>query len=180
MEDVRYVVMCRLLLCLLLLPLSCLSAPEDELDWEIEIVPSRNSHGKGNVIYTRKPLNVFYVVARNRSGRDLKLWRDWSPWGYNNLSFDVELKDGRKVRLERKLGELTKSYPDATLVKAGHSYVYKIELAVATWKGVENVPVDTPVKLVAVLNIKETPESKEKKVWTGKNSSEKVVVTLRR
>ncbi len=148
-------------------------------DWRIEVVPSRNSVGKGAVIYAKKSLDVFYVVLHNQSGKDLKVWRDWCPWGYNNLSLTAEQEGGRKVSITRVPNDWDQSYPDAALVKAGQCYVYEIRLAGKTWKGIEKIS-EKPFKLSVTFKVQETAEAKQKKVWIGEVTSNPVPVTLRK
>ncbi|MFK7912030.1 MAG: hypothetical protein AB8F34_15725 [Akkermansiaceae bacterium] len=148
-------------------------------DWRIEVVPSRNSNGKGAVLYAKKPLDVFYVVLHNQSGKDQKVWRDWSPWGYDNLSFTAHVGDGEEVRVTRLPNNWDKSYPDAALVKAGSCYVFEIHLAGKTWKGYKEIGAK-PFKLSVVFKVTATAESKEKGVWTGELKSSPIQVTLRR
>lgn len=173
---------CAVLLCLL--AVMSLSADEGakQPDWRIELVPGRNSEGKGAVLYAKKPLDVFYVVLHNQSGRDLKVWRDWCPWGYDNLSFVVDPGDGggREMKITRKPNNWGKSYPDAALVKAGACYVYPVHLAGKTWKGTDAIPDAKPVKLAVVFRVPATPESKQKNVWVGEVVSKPVQVTLRK
>lgn len=154
-------------------------------DWEIELVPSRNSAGKGAVLYATKPLDKFYIVLHNTSGKDQHVWRDWCPWGYENFTLHAALADGRKVVLSRTLKKWDKSYPDAALVRAGKSYVFEVHLAGRTWKGgKDGVGLEelsaTPFKLTVVYQVPVTEESAQKHVWTGKVSSKPMTVTIRR
>ena len=175
--------MCIRYVCLLYVFCSLwLNAGQEDgkADWRMEIVPSRNSVGKGPVLYAKKPLDVFYVVLHNQSGKDLKLWREWCPWGYDNLSFVAELEDGGKVSLTRKPKKWGRAYPDAVLVKKGACYIYEVHLAGETWRGTGQLPNDKAVKLAVSFKVAETPESLKKKVWVGAVKSKSVSVTIRK
>ena len=148
-------------------------------DWRVELVPSRNSEGKGAVLYAKKPLDKFYIVLHNISGKDQRVWRDWCPWGYDNLSLLAEVADGKTIPITVKPKAWDKAYPDAALVKKGKSYVFEIHLAGNVWQGAEKLP-QTPFKLTVRYEVKDSPESKEKHVWVGKVSSEPIQVTIRK
>ncbi|MCP5536683.1 MAG: hypothetical protein H7A51_10715 [Akkermansiaceae bacterium] len=156
-----------------------LSSLAHAADWRVELVPSRHSEGKGQVLYATKPLDKFYIVLHNTSGQDQRVWRDWCPWGYHNLSLHAELDNGKKVLLTTATKNWGRSYPDAALVRAGKSYVFEVHLAGKVWKGLEELP-GSAFKLTVVYEVKETAESKQKHVWTGKVSSEAVTVTVRK
>ncbi|BDS05709.1 hypothetical protein NT6N_07490 [Oceaniferula spumae] len=146
--------------------------------WEVELVPSRSSEGKGAVLYATKPLDRFYIVLRNVSGKDQRVWREWCSWGYDNVRLTAELEDGTKVTLTKAPKDWDKNYPDAFLVPAGQPYVIEVHLAGAIWKGVDKLP-KTPFKLTVTYEIKKTPEAEQKKVWTGSAASKPLTVTLR-
>lgn len=147
-------------------------------DWRLELVPSRNSVGKGSILYATKPLDKFYIVLHNTSRRDQHVWRDWCPLGYENLGLRAKLADGSEVTLSRTPKKWDKFYPDAALVRAGQSYVYEVHLAGSTWKGIEKLPKE-PFELTVVYQVPVTKESAEKHVWTGKVTSESMTVTIR-
>ena len=148
-------------------------------DWRLELVPSRNSVGKGGILYATKPLDKFYIVLHNTSGKDQHVWRDWCPLGYENLGLHAKLADGSEVTLSRTPKKWDKSYPDAALVCAGKSYVYEVHLAGSTWKGIEKLPKE-PFTLTVVYQVPVTEESTQKHVWTGKVTSEPMKVSIRR
>ncbi len=135
-----------------------------------------------------KPLDKFYIVLHNTSGKDQHVWRDWCPWGYENLALHAELANGSEVALSRTSKEWDKSYPDAALVRAGESYIFEVHLAGSTWKGgqeakgvkgIEKLPA-VPFKLTVVYQVPVTAESTQKHVWTGKVTSKSMTVTIRR
>jgi hypothetical protein len=153
---------------------SVLAAP----DWRVELIPSRNSEGKGAVLYAAKPMDKFYIVLHNISGKDQRVWRDWCPWGYENLSLLAEIEGGKKVSLTVKPKEWDKAYPDSALVRVGKSYVFEVHLAGNIWQGAEKLP-ETAFKLTVIYEVKATEGSKQKRVWTGKVISDPATVTLR-
>lgn len=175
-EGMKNVIVCA---GLLLMSWGCLSGEEVKPDWRVEIVPSRHTEGKGAVLYAKKPIDVFYVVLHNQSGRDLRVWRDWCPWGYDNLSLTAEVDGGEKIQITRVPNKWSKTYPDAALVKAGKSYVYEVHLGGKTWVGADKIT-DKPFKLTVTFKVLKTPESTEKNVWVGKAVSQPGTVTLRR
>ena len=176
MRIMKYPSVCVLVV---LLAVGLSSVASAAPDWRVELVPSRNSEGKGAVLYATKPMDKFYIVLHNVSGKDQRVWRDWCPWGYGNLSLTAELDSGKKVMLSVKPKNWDKSYPDAALVRAGKSYVFEIHLAGNIWKSLECLP-KSAFKLTVGYQIKESPEAKQKHVWTGKVSSAPMMVVIRR
>ena len=123
----RFTIFCLLLA--IFWPCSLSAEPKaDDGIWKIEIVPSRYSKHNGAVLYAAKPLDQFYIVLRNVSGKDQRVWRDWYSWGYDNLSLEVDLAGGSSVMLRKAPKEWGKNYPDSALVPAGKSYVFEVHL----------------------------------------------------
>ncbi|MBK1829801.1 hypothetical protein JIN77_03630 [Verrucomicrobiaceae bacterium R5-34] len=160
--------------------LSALAAEEAKpaADWRIELVPSRYSTGKGAVLYATKPLDTFYIILHNTSGKDLRLWRDWCSWGYDNLRLEATLADGQVVRLSKRAKEWDKNYPDVFTVAAGKSYVLEVHLGGQLWQGVKQLP-EEPFQLVVHYQIDPSKEGERRKIWIGKLRSEPLTVTLR-
>ncbi|MGB0775989.1 MAG: hypothetical protein ACPGUY_09085 [Akkermansiaceae bacterium] len=161
-----------------LLSMVALSAAAEKV-WKLEIVPSRNSKGKGAILYAKKPQDNFYIILHNVSGREQRVWRDWCPWGYDNLSLIAELDNGKKVTLTRTPNKWDKTYPDAALIPAGKSYVFAVRLAGKTWSGLEKLNA-APFKLTVRYRIKASPEAKQKRVWVGEAQSVAETFTLRK
>lgn len=117
----------------------------------------------------------FHVVVRNVSEKPLRLWTDRYSWGYDNLSFEQTLDDGKTTRITKKERGWDKNFPDWLELQPGESYILNVNLFAADiWN---DVPTANPkakpklVKLRAIYEVQPDDESKKLGVWTGKVAS---------
>jgi hypothetical protein len=132
-------------------------------------------HGKRN-IYLGKEIRdtTFHVVVANNSGKPINLWREWCSWGYPNLSFEVDLGDGKIVMLKKKAGEWTKNYPDFQTLKPGDLYVIPVKFDGTLWElpiGKGEASKARDLKMRAVYHIETDEDSRKSEVWTGRIES---------
>ena len=160
----------------LLVALICVtkSKAEDHEDpFTLTVVPSRSGQGQGIEMSDDGP-RTFYVVLGNRSKEARKVFEDWNSWGYQNISFEVTLPDGKKVLLSRRDQDFTRNAPTTFLIPAGESQVFEIHLD----KWWESKPalelkarVENKISLKAIYEVKKGPEAIADGVWTGRVES---------
>ncbi|PHS10429.1 MAG: hypothetical protein COA78_11385 [Blastopirellula sp.] len=150
-------------------------ADAKKADWGIQIVPPKSESVYGSTIRLREP---FHVVLTNTSGKKLNVWREWCSWGYYNLTFEIQLKDGKKYEITKRPATWTRNGPDAYFVKKGAHFVYTIRFADDIWQGIPDNVQSHIVKIKALYKIEKDDETKEFNVWTGNVESEVIEVHL--
>ena len=139
----------------------------------VRIVPDSTDDKGSRTINLSLPKQHFYVVITNISDKPVRLWREWSSWGYYTLSFVVTDDKGKMKVVKKGMMAWTKNYPDWTVLTSGDHMVFEVSFDLETWP---NAPIpekdkSREVKMKAEFEIPEDKETKEYQVWTGKVSS---------
>jgi hypothetical protein len=124
--------------------------------------------------------NEFYVVLTNVSGEPQAVWETWNSWGYQVISFEITMADGKMFVLSKKQEDFTRNFPSTYLVKPGENQVFAIRLD-EWWVTHPALPKsdEMPITLKAVYEVTPTPEATEYKVWTGRIESHSYSFSLR-
>lgn len=149
-------------------------------DWDIEIVPSKTT-GAAKIIDADFHSPLFFVILRNKTDHDLKVWRQWCSWGYFALSFTVTQEDGESFTLERRDGAWSWNLPDSTIVRPGKSFVLEVSITKDSPGVLVGFPEkfrDGEVTIQAHYFVNDSDEAKKHGVWTGlvSSSPEKVAI----
>lgn len=116
----------------------------------------------------------FYVVLTNISGKPQSVFETSNSWGYQAISFQLQLPNGRTVTVSRAPENFTKNYPSVFIVPPGEHKVFAITLD-DSWNTAPAVPLadQTPLEITirATYKLSPTPESATEKVWTGRIES---------
>lgn len=142
--------------------------------FELSLVPAMSGDDKQLIEISDEKPRTFYVVLSNRSKDAQKVFEDWNSWGAMNISFEITLSDGKKVRLVRRPGIFSPNYPSTFLVAAGEQQIFPIRLD-ADWQSEPKLKVEAgienKVSVKAIYEVGESPEGGKAKVWTGKVES---------
>ena len=143
--------------------------------FSLSIVPGRS----GITMAQNKP-DEFYVVLTNVSHEPQAVWENWNSWGYQAISFEVTMADGKKFVLSKKQEEFTMNFPSTFVVEPGEHQVYPIKFD-EWWETHPALPKtdEMPIKLKAVYEVTTTPEATQYKVWTGRLESHNYNFSLR-
>lgn len=117
------------------------------------------------------------AVIENPGPEPVRLWRTSNSWGAEALRFELTRGEQRAV-LTRRLEDFTRNPPSAVEVPAGGSRELPFDLGDGRWEGDEQLDqvAGTSVRLVAVYEVGQTPESAAQDVWTGRLESEPVLL----
>jgi hypothetical protein len=152
---------------------------ETDGELSVGIVPTSSHHKYGKAIELYWLKSHFYVVITNISNQGLNIWKEWSSWGWDNLSFALKSADDKSMIITRNMKRAwTKNYPDTFHLRPGEKYVLEVNFFNGTWisNGEKIDAVNWPKagKLTAIYQIKSDDKTKELRVWTGRvNSTEK-------
>ena len=162
-------------LAILFSPLAWSAKPQET--WTLRIVPTQSSPERGISLDNASKGSVFYVVLTNISQSDLAVWREWCSWGYDNLSFDIRLSDGRTFHVKKKPQDYKKDWPDSYLVKKGTHFVISVRFD-ELWEGFPEDWRSQEVRIKAIYKIERDQDSQRLKVWTGQMESTELTATL--
>lgn len=139
----------------------------------VSIVPSRSTASERSIVEgegSKWPPATFYVIVTNVSETPILVWEAWNSWGYQSISFELTLPDGRTVIVSKKPQLFTRNFPSTFLIAPKESQAFPIQLD-STW---ENVPRSSskpnePIAVRAIFSIKPPEEAIAKKVnvWVG-------------
>lgn len=115
------------------------------------------------------------VAIENQGSEGVRLWRTSNTWGAGALSFEL-MRDGESVRLTRRPEDYTRNVPSSVEVPAGGRHQLPFDLGDGTWQSDDQLErfAGPGACLVAVYEVRETRESAEHGVWTGRLESEPV------
>ena len=170
----------KILLCSALSLLAVTTqADEPKVPFTLTVVPSRSGADERNISTAEKQPPVFYVVLTNVSDHPQPVWETRCSWGYQTISFEIILPDGKRLSVTQKPKIFTVNPLAVFVVPAGEQQVYPIQLNV-DW---ENCPlavtrVGVPVTLKAIYSVVPTPESTAHGVWTGRTESASYQIML--
>ncbi len=142
--------------------------------FSLSVVPEA-SHGEGfgsSIEMAHNKPRDFYVVLTNVSSQTQAVWEYWNSWGYQTVSFEVTMADGKKFVVSRAQGYFTRNFPSTFLIEPGEHQVYAIRLD-ERWETHPSLPKadETAITLKAVYEVPPTPEAAQYKVWTGRLES---------
>ena len=129
------------------------------------------------------PESHFHVVLRNESAETTRLWEEWNPWGFFNLTF--ELFDSN----EKSLGEIqkipiswTRNFPSFLELKPKQIHVIDVYLNPITWnmpiKPMGNREGPNKYNLVVTYSVPKCAESDKHGVWVGSLKSKPIPITF--
>jgi hypothetical protein len=149
-----------------------ISSEEAKAPFSLSIVPTNNSGGVGSITMAQSKARDFYVVLTNVSQDSQTVWEDWNSWGYQNLSFELMIADGRKFVASKRQQDFTVNIPSTFLIQPGEHQVYAIRLD-KEWETRPALPKanEMPITLRAVYEVSPSPQSAQNKVWTGRVES---------
>ena len=155
-------------------------ADEPKAPFTLSIVPSRSNTEAHSISTASKQPDVFYVVLTNVSDRPQPIWETWCSWGYQTVSFEIVLPDGRNLSLAKKAQTFTRNFPATFIIPAGEHQIYPIRLD-TEWDHLPAfaTPGDTAVTLKAVYGVAPTAESTAQSVWSGRVESAGYTLTLK-
>jgi hypothetical protein len=117
------------------------------------------------------------LVITNRGSADVRFWQMGNSWGDGTLSFEVKW-DGRTERVTRKPQDYTRNVPSSISVAPGGKWEVPFDLADGTWEPPSAIDrLETPgAQLVALYEIRDSPEARTHHVWLGRLRSESVAL----
>ena len=140
----------------------------------LSLVPTAN-YGRpvvGQINMGKDYHDPFYVLLTNISSQTQAAFESWNEWGYQAVSFEIQTADGHKSIVTMKPRGFLRNVPSTFLIPAGEQMVYPIALD-DEWAAVPVVPKGNDIlfTIKAIYEVKPTPESQEKHVWTGRVES---------
>ncbi len=143
--------------------------------FELTIVPQRHLEN-GEIIRIDNPV---HLILQNTSDTDQKIFETWNSWGYQAISLIFDLPDGSQETARVKQQRFTRNFPSTFQIAPGSFYVFSLTLD-ERWEGLTDLKkfLHQKIKLTAVYEIGESEESKEHKVWVGKESSETLTAQI--
>jgi hypothetical protein len=146
----------------------------------LTVVPTRSSPEVRSIVIADHKPDEFYVVLTNASRDAQPVFEDWNSWGYQNVSFEFTMPDGRKLVVSKRDQSFTRNVPSTFLIPRGEHRVYAIRLD-KQWETRPKLSADaeTLLTLKAIYQVTATPEATEHKVWTGRIESKTYNFTLR-
>jgi hypothetical protein len=148
----------------------------------LAIVPTK-SHGGTvgpSIVMAQEKPEAFHVVLTNISAEAQPVFETWNSWGYQAVSFEITLPDGKTSMLTMRDQGFSKNFPSTYLIPPGGHQVFPVKFDKA-WQAKPTLPhaAEMLITLKAIYEVGETPESREKHVWTGRVESAPVKLTLR-
>jgi hypothetical protein len=169
---------------LLLAALCACSAPFTQAasPFTLTIVPSKSQPppaGRFITMADEKP-EVFHVVLTNTSKETQAVFESWNSWGYQALSFEITMTDGKNTIVSVSTQDFTKNFPSTFHILPGEHQVFPVRLD-KRWEMNPKVSLgsETAITLKAIYEITESAESKEHHVWAGRVESKPCQLTLR-
>ncbi|MCP5540436.1 MAG: hypothetical protein H7A52_09890 [Akkermansiaceae bacterium] len=108
----------------------------------------------------------FFVILRNISTDDQKVFEQWNSWGYRNISFEIS-KGKRRHNLVLKPQSFTRNFPSVYLVPPGENMVLRFTLD-SDWENLPEFPNgETEVFIKVIYKCTASDESEKQGVWTG-------------
>jgi len=146
----------------------------------LTVVPSRSSPQARSIFIADDKPDEFYVVLTNTSTDAQPVFEYWNSWGYQNVSFEFTMPDGRKRVVSKIPQYFTRNFPSTFLIPADEQRVYAIRLD-KQWETPPGLAADAELRITlkAIYQVTATAESRQHKVWTGRIESKPYDLTLR-
>ncbi|HJZ80765.1 MAG TPA: hypothetical protein VKD91_10480 [Pyrinomonadaceae bacterium] len=147
----------------------------------LSIVPSTSSTEARSITIAEKQPREFYVVLTNVSMESQPVWESWNSWGYQILSFEFTMSDGKKIVVSKRPQNFTRNFPSTFLILPAEYQVYPIRLD-KDWDTDPKLSTiaEMAVTVKAIYEVSITSESKRYRVWSGRVESGSYMFTLRR
>jgi len=146
----------------------------------LSIVPSKSSTDARGITIAENQPREFYVVLTNVSMESQPVWEYWNSWGYQTLSFEFTMSDGKKIVVSKRRQDFNKNFPSTFLILSGEHQVYPIRLDKDWDTGPRlSTMTETAVTVKAIYEVSTTSESKRYRVWSGRVESGSYMFTLR-
>jgi len=122
----------------------------------------------------------FHLLLTNKSNRPQRVWQDSNSWGYRSISFELTDASGKKWRVARKNTVFTRNIPSYHTIASGDTLVTDVYFGdLDLWDGFPlQKGQSTTVRMRAVLDVPESPESAQFGVWTGRVESTEIEATF--
>ncbi|EMJ93152.1 hypothetical protein [Leptospira alstonii] len=138
---------------------------------EVSIVMPGNDNEKRFMLYESSDKIIFHVLVKNVSDQEVRIWKDWNSWGYNNISFQIQT-NRESIRIYKTQDRVwNKNFPDYWSIKPNEFVILNVNFDVKTWPKLRELnrsnPKNDQVKIKCIYEVKENVESKKYNVWTG-------------
>jgi hypothetical protein len=124
--------------------------------------------------------HVFHVVLTNVSKETQPVFETWNSWGYQAVSFEFVMPDGKQTVVSVSDQNFTVNSPSTFHILPGEHQIFPIRLD-KTWE-MKPKPALAPemeVTLKVIYEVMESSESKKQHVWAGRVESAPFKLTLR-
>jgi len=143
--------------------------PASPLSLEI-IVPPATSTGERTLYMAKYPR--FHVLVTNNSDAPVRLWKDWTSWGYATLSFLMQTDDKTIAFVRPVIKRIDGDFPDFWALNPGDKLILEVDMSTGQWRGMPDLYGESlPCLLQAVLEIKQDFLTDELGIWTGRIQS---------
>ncbi|WP_061296132.1 hypothetical protein [Leptospira interrogans] len=169
-------ILCILIISLGIFLLGCFKTEQRSL--EVSIAIPGNDKEKSLTINESSDKISFHVLVKNISNKEIRIWKDWNSWGYDNISFQIQT-DQESISIYKEGKAWDKNFPDFWSVKPNEFVILNVNFDVKTWPKLRELKFkNDKVKIKCVYEIKEDPYSKEYNIWTGKIESNFVEASI--
>ncbi|EMN01814.1 hypothetical protein LEP1GSC021_1623 [Leptospira noguchii str. 1993005606] len=145
---------------------------------EVSIVIPGNDKEKSLFIYDSSDKIIFHVLVKNVSNKEIRIWKDWNSWGYDNLSFQIQT-DQENINIYKEGKEWLKNFPDFWSIKPNEFVILNVNLDIKTWPKLKELKFKNDrVKIKCIYEIKEDSYTKQYNIWTGKIESSFVEASI--
>ncbi|EMN51874.1 putative lipoprotein [Leptospira interrogans serovar Autumnalis str. LP101] len=156
--------------------LGCFKTEQRSL--EVSIAIPGNDKEKSLIINESSDKISFHVLVKNVSNKEIRIWKDWNSWGYDNISFQIQT-DQESISIYKEGKAWDKNFPDFWSVKPNEFVILNVNFDVKTWPKLRELKFkNDKVKIKCIYEIKEDPYSKEYNIWTGKIESNFVEASI--
>ncbi|MDI7165475.1 hypothetical protein [Leptospira santarosai] len=157
--------------------LECFKTEQRSL--EVSIAIPGNDKEKSLIIYESSDKIIFHVLVKNVSNKEVRIWKDWNSWGYDNLSFQIQTDQENINIYKTEEKEWYKNFPDFWSIKPNEFVILNVNLDVKTWPKLKELKFKNDrVKIKCIYEIKEDPDTKQYNIWTGKIESSFVEASI--
>jgi hypothetical protein len=121
------------------------------------------------------------VVVKNTSSLPQRIWQEWNSWGYYCLSFELTDATGKRwIAAKRRDVGWSRNFPRSLTIDPGGIVVIDVPFGDdGPWEGFPlKKGQQATVKIHAIYEVPESPESTELSVWVGRVESNPVEVTF--
>lgn len=114
----------------------------------------------------------FFVVLTNLSKKPQAVWKDGNSWGYQIISFNLMLADGKSYTVSRRDRNFGRNGPGMFVIEPGEHEIYPVLLN-DDWEVQPPLPKEheMTIALKAVYDVPKTDEALKYGVWSGRIES---------